>query len=66
MADITMCQGQGCPNSTFCYRNIAKPDRYQSYFIKPPWYVGEGDTCKCDYFWETRKEFMNEKESPSN
>lgn len=66
MPDITMCQGQGCPYSAFCFRHIAKPDKYQSYFAKPPWYAGEGDKCKCDNFWDTRKEFMNEKEKSSN
>ena len=57
MSDITKCSGAGCPYKDFCYRCIAEPELYQSYFQRPPWYAGEGDKCKCDYFWETRKEF---------
>jgi len=51
MADIAMCQGDECPVKENCWRYMAPPDRFQSYFATPP-YTEEG----CEYFWD-----MNEK-----
>ena len=33
MADISMCNNHRCPLSSTCYRYLAKPSLYQSYFI---------------------------------
>ena len=44
--DITLCMGTNCPYKEKCYRFIAKPGEYQSYFMESP--IKEG---KCDYFW---------------
>ena len=32
MADISMCEGNGCEVKHTCYRFTAKPSNYQSYF----------------------------------
>ena len=44
MADITMCEGEGCPLRDNCYRFTAKPnpDR-QSYFVETP--VSQDGKC---------------------
>lgn len=47
MPDITMCEGVGCPIKTDCYRYLAVPDSYQSYFMASPY---EGETCR--YYWK--------------
>ena len=37
MADITMCEGTGCPLANRCYRATATPNEFrQSYFIGVP------------------------------
>jgi hypothetical protein len=46
MPDITMCKGEGCPIKNNCYRNIAKPSEYQSYFEESPF-----DGERCEMFW---------------
>jgi hypothetical protein len=51
MADIAMCSGHNCPIKEDCWRFMAPPERFQSYFGTPP-FTEEG----CDYFWD-----MNEK-----
>ena len=46
MADITMCDGEGCEARFTCYRFTAKPNEYrQSYFVKTP-ITNEG----CNYY----------------
>lgn len=52
MPDIAMCSGGECPIKDNCWRYMAPPDRYQSYFAPPPFKEKEG----CEYFWD-----MNEK-----
>lgn len=48
MADITMCEGQGCPIKEECYRHTANENPYrQSFFVYVPYdhaYKG------CEYF----------------
>lgn len=51
MPDITMCEGTNCPLKENCYRYKAKPDIYQSYFIKPPY-----EQNKCDHYWMIKKD----------
>lgn len=34
MADITMCQNKECPMISTCYRYLAKPSHWQSYFME--------------------------------
>ena len=46
MPDITMCTGEGCPIKNHCYRHIATPSDYQSYFMESPW-----DGEKCESLW---------------
>lgn len=48
MADITMCNGKGCPISYKCYRHNAKANPFmQSYFVEAPYKNGE-----CKEYWE--------------
>lgn len=51
MPDISMCTGIGCNMNGGCYRAMAKPSSYQSYFATPP--------CQsvgvCDFYWPTTK-----------
>lgn len=46
MPDITMCNGGDCPRKKDCYRHVATPSRFQSYFAKPPFSAEDG----CDYY----------------
>jgi hypothetical protein len=46
MPDISMCKGGNCPHKEKCYRFMAEPSYYQTYFAEPP---NKGD--KCDYYW---------------
>lgn len=46
MPDIAMCNGDGCPVKEQCWRHVAPPDRWQSYFAAPP-HKEDG----CEYFW---------------
>ena len=46
MPDITMCKAEECPLKEKCYRYIAKPSTYQSYFVGFP---GKGEHCT--YYW---------------
>jgi hypothetical protein len=52
MPDITMCKGRGCILRTRCYRCIATPDEYQSYFIDEP----TTDGHMCAYYLPTYEE----------
>ena len=36
MPDISLCSGEGCPMKDTCYRFVAKPGEWQSYFTAPP------------------------------
>ncbi len=47
MPDITMCSGKNCKVKESCYRFLATPSSYQSFFVEPP--IKED---KCDYYWE--------------
>ena len=47
MADITMCDGQGCNARDTCYRYTATMGYRQSMFTKAP--IKDG---LCDYYWE--------------
>jgi len=46
MPDISMCAGEGCPQRETCYRYMAEPSAWQSYFAAPP---RDGETCR--YYW---------------
>lgn len=41
--DITMCFGEECPLKANCIRYVAKPEKYQSYFMKSSY-----NDRKCD------------------
>lgn len=51
MVDLAMCKNEDCPVKKSCYRYLAKPDSYQSYFtgIKA---TEEG----CDVYWKVSSE----------
>jgi hypothetical protein len=51
MLDITKCRGTGCVLKNECYRYTAKPDKMQSFFVKPPL----EDDGTCGYFWRKKK-----------
>lgn len=50
MPDITMCSDATCAKRKRCYRFVAKPDHYQSYFSGSPRHAGGS----CDYYWDIR------------
>lgn len=55
MPDITMCNGDNCPFKETCYRYLATPSEYmQSYFMKPPFDMVDGEHV-CSYYWEHNK-----------
>lgn len=43
MPDITMCKGDGCSAESKCYRYLAKPLIWQTWFVTPP---GKDETCE--------------------
>ena len=46
MADMTLCNGIGCPIAEQCKRYLTKGDpQYQSYFVVAPYNV-EKEGCK--------------------
>lgn len=53
MSDITMCTGAYCPLKTECYRFLAAPSHWQSFFAKPPW---DEENKTCEMFWPIKKE----------
>lgn len=58
MADITMCEGHGCPNKDTCYRFTAEVNQYrQAYFTHIPYVPGMG----CEMFTPN---FIKEKDEP--
>lgn len=64
MSDVVMCEGEGCPIRSKCYRYTAMPDYYQYYFIETPF---EFDYC--DKFISAKEEkdkenmkFVNSRE----
>ena len=48
MPDITMCEGTGCPLRKHCYRFVAKPDDWQTYFVDTPY---NKETKSCAHYW---------------
>lgn len=49
MADISMCEGTGCPLKDHCYRYTApKNEHYQAYFSFVPW--GAPEMGKCTFY----------------
>ena len=56
MADITKCNGDGCPWKAGCYRFTAKnSDDRQSYFSEPPGKMVD-EYFVCDMFWGNKCE----------
>ena len=52
MPDITMCKDHYCNLKESCYRYIAKPSYYQSYFMGSP--KDKDESCK--HHWEVKPE----------
>ena len=50
MPDISMCDTEDCPNKITCYRYVAIPDKYQSFFAADP---REPDGS-CTNFWDIK------------
>jgi hypothetical protein len=62
MPDITMCHGEGCVLKENCWRYLAQPNQYQSYFVGSP----IKDTGECGYFLRVVANVHKlEKEVPS-
>ena len=57
MADITMCNGNGCTMKETCYRFKASKGYYQSFFADSPHdnKVDDDNNTICQYYWETDK-----------
>lgn len=53
MPDICMCDNDNCPRKLTCYRYVAVPDTYQSYFSEDP--REEDGSCKHYYDIELPK-----------
>ena len=52
MADISMCEGTGCPRKMQCYRHTAPVSQYrQAYFTTVP-VKPDGS---CDHFWDNKE-----------
>ena len=47
MPDITMCLDHQCSKKNNCYRYLAKPSPYQSYFVGSP-----RNDNSCKQYWE--------------
>lgn len=62
MPDITMCDDAECPNSNQCYRFLAKPSSWQSYFVGSP---RENNVTECDHFWLHRESEIDKKKEKS-
>jgi hypothetical protein len=57
MPDISMCHGWNdlgeCPDRHSCYRHIAKPSKWQTYFKQAPFRKTEmPNVIECEYFWD--------------
>lgn len=52
MPDITMCKGTKCPLKKDCYRFLAKPDSWQSFFAKVPF---NKKLKECEFYWKVAK-----------
>ena len=57
MPDISMCPRTDCSKKETCYRFMATPCDYQSYFVSSP--IKEDG--ECDYYWEIVKPKIDEK-----
>jgi hypothetical protein len=53
VADITMCQGEGCPFKENCYRYKAPVGYWQSFFAVPPY---NPITRACGRYWPIKEE----------
>ena len=51
MADISMCEGEGCDVKNTCYRFTAKPSKSMQSYLMP--YVQPGG---CEYYWNNNKQ----------
>ena len=58
MADISMCQGTGCPLKAECYRHTAPVNEYrQTYFVYVPYDFAYKN---CEYFWDNTEYIKHE------
>lgn len=47
MPDISMCPDKECSKRSSCYRYLAKPDSYQT------WFSAENNE-NCGYYWDAK------------
>ena len=55
MPDITMCLDHNCSKKNTCYRYLAKPSTYQSYFVDSP-----RNDNSCKQYWENLSQQITE------
>jgi hypothetical protein len=60
LPDITMCKGGKCPFQQKCWRFLACPIIYQSYFEKVPY---NEKSKSCDYFWLFESKWGNKRKN---
>ncbi len=60
MADISKCRGTDCPMKDKCYRFIAPPSRWQSYFHGESGLFEDKTVCK--YFIEVKQNEVSQRD----
>ena len=50
MADISKCEGTGCPLKESCYRYTAPSNTFWQAYIVPPFKTNNG-VFSCEMFW---------------
>ena len=61
MADISMCEGEGCEVKNTCYRFTAKPNKFLQSYVMPTVQPGG-----CDLYWNINKQKINNKQLITN
>jgi len=61
MPDITLRSGENCPLKDSCYRHVAYPEEWQSYFSSAPY---NHETKICNYFWALYEKTLQVPEKP--
>lgn len=56
-----MCRGEGCGMKERCFRYLADPSHYQSFFMTSP---NQGE--ECTHFWEVIRKHREPEEPIDN
>lgn len=51
MADISLCNGEGCLARTYCKRYVTQPDSYYQAYVEEPFEIKD-ERFKCEMFWD--------------